>query len=92
MPVPEAAMNEDGGLMFLKDDVRLARQVPRMKAEPIAGCMEELPQPDLRRRVFAPYPGHVPTAPFLRNLVRQESQSFIASRTSAMMAAICLAR
>lgn len=58
-------MNEDGGLIFLEDDVGLAGEVPPMKAEPIAGRMEELPQLDLRRRVFAPDPGHVPTAALL---------------------------
>lgn len=92
MSVPEAAVNEDCGLVSSKDDVRLAWEVLHMKAESIAGRMKELPQLDLRLCVLALDPRHIPAAAFLRDLVCQVSPSLIASRTSAMMAAICLAR
>jgi len=39
MPVPEAAVDEDDGLVPCEDEIWLARQGGRMKAEPEALAM-----------------------------------------------------
>ena len=59
--MPETAVDEDDGVMFRKNDVRLSGERPVFRAihgESIAEAVEDLSQGEFRLRVPAPDPGH----------------------------------
>lgn len=64
MPVPEAAVDEDGCSVFLQDDVRLAGE--RGNVLPVAETVPEkiLPHLNFYGSVFPFNAAHVPTAVF----------------------------
>lgn len=58
MSVPEAAVNEDHGLVLREGDVGPPGQVLPVQSEPEPRRMELLPHQDLRLGVLAPDPSH----------------------------------
>ena len=58
MPVPEAAMDEDGDLPLAEPHVRLAGKLLRADGIAVAACKEPLAEEDFRRGVAGMYDGH----------------------------------
>ena len=52
--VPEAAVNEDDGTMFRKDQVRGARKVPSVKTETVSELMYETSDNEFRTSIHGP--------------------------------------
>ena len=62
VPVPEAAVNEDDGFVFRKNDVGFSGEIFYMQAEPVSGFVQHGADDYFRLRVLAPDPAHVPLA------------------------------
>jgi hypothetical protein len=60
MPMPKAAMDEDGRPMLWKHQVGLPWQVNDMNAKSETLSMQGFTDEDLRGGIFAPDPGHHP--------------------------------
>ena len=62
MPVPEAAVDEDDGLVFAQDDIGLAGKVLAMEAEAVAGAVEHGTDEQFGLGILALDRGHIPRA------------------------------
>lgn len=60
--MPEATVDPDHLSAAREHKVRLAGQLGRMQAVPVAEMEDQPPHHHLRAGIFAPYPGHVRTA------------------------------
>ncbi|SRR5579871_3915474 len=58
VPVPEAAMHEEGNTPASKDDIRLSRKVPGMKPKSVPNSVQEPPDGHFRSRVAASDAAH----------------------------------
>ena len=58
MPMPEATMHKNHGMVFRKDDVRLARHIIPVQAKPEAELVEEKTHPLFRCRIGREYATH----------------------------------
>jgi hypothetical protein len=56
--VPETSMDEDNGLVFWKDDVRLARKIFSVEPKPISEPVEQAADNSFGLCVLAPNPRH----------------------------------
>lgn len=64
MPVPEAAVDENHGLVLRQHDVRPSRQRLSVQPEPIPHPMQNAPHDLFWRRILPPDTAHVPASPF----------------------------
>jgi hypothetical protein len=71
VPVPEAAVNKDHGTVARQDDVRPAREIATVQAKSISQPVQRRANDQLRLRVPAPDPGHVPASTFLRERIHR---------------------
>lgn len=62
VPVPEAPVDEDDGLVFRQNDVGRTRQTAHVLSETEPHPMEHRTEPDFNRGVPTPYPAHDPAA------------------------------
>jgi len=60
MPMPEAAVDEDDGVVFREHDVGAPGEILTVKTEAEAPGVEHLPDQDFRFRIAAPDTGHYP--------------------------------
>src|SRR5437762_9045069 len=65
MPMPEAAVNENHGFVFRKNDIRATWQLLSMQPKAITHPMQQPSHSHFRRCILSPDPAHIP-APALR--------------------------
>lgn len=58
MPVPEAAVNENRGLILRENDVRSARQITAVQAETVTEPVQRPPHRNFRLSVFTFHARH----------------------------------
>jgi hypothetical protein len=77
VPVPEAAVDENGELQSSERDVGITRDVLNVRLEPQASGMQCLGNSKFRRCAFRQYLTHNPTALFSVEAVRHCSATFL---------------
>jgi hypothetical protein len=58
--MPEASMNEDGGIVLSEAEIRTARKSGNMKAKAETMAVKATPKQHFRPRILALDPGHHP--------------------------------
>lgn len=77
VPVPEAAVHEEGNTLAPKDDIRLSRKVPGMEPKSVPNSVQEPANGHLRSCVAAPDAAHQGAALGLTHDV--EARTWLAS-------------
>lgn len=92
MAMPETAMNKDDCPVLRENDIRLAREIRRVKAKAETSAVQQASQMQLRPGILAPDTRHIPGSPLRSYPISHVSLFSIASSTSTTISAICLAR
>jgi len=60
--MPETTMDEDSGVVFGKNEVGPAREIPPVQTKPETTAVQKPADQDLRLRILGPYSGHHPAS------------------------------